>query len=65
MTIEEVNNQMAINNEIAVLGRLNEYLSYKESDKENRFFVADDNAFTRKARLLQSIRRWQTGAKRL
>ncbi|MBQ0056243.1 MAG: hypothetical protein KBT20_01190 [Bacteroidales bacterium] len=63
MTIEVVTNQMAINNEIAVLGGLKEYLSYKEADKENRFFVAGDNMFTRKARLLQSIRRWQTGAK--
>ena len=63
MTLEEVTNQMAINNEIAVLGRLKEYLSYKETDCDNRFFVAGDNIFTRKARLLQSIRRWQTGAK--
>lgn len=63
MKLEEVTNQMAINNEIAILGRLKEYLSYKETDKENRFFVASDKAFTRKARLLQSIRRWQSGAK--
>lgn len=63
MTLEEVTDQMATNNEIAVLDRLNEYLSYKEGNKETRFFVARDNTFTRKARLLQSIRRWQTGAK--
>ena len=55
MTLEEVTNQMAINNEIAVLGRLKEYLSYKEPDSDNRFFVAGDDIFTRKARLLQSV----------
>ena len=63
MTLEELKDQMAINNEIAILGSLKEYLSYKETDKENRFFVTGDNTFTRKARLLQSIRRWQTGTK--
>ena len=63
MTLEEFKNQMSINNEIAILERLEEYLSYKETDKENRFFVTGDNTFTRKARLLQSIRRWQTGTK--
>ena len=59
MTLEEITNQMEINNEISVLEKLCKYQSYKEQTPDERFFVAGDNAFTRKARLLQSIRRWQ------
>lgn len=62
MILEEVKDQMLINNEIGILANLEEYQSYKESSPKERFYVAGDNAFTRKARLLQSIRRWQTGA---
>lgn len=63
MTIDETKDQMTTNNEIGRLANLKEYLSYKESSPDERFFVAGDNVFTKKARLLQSIRRWQTGAK--
>ena len=61
MTREEFIAQVEFNTE--EVGTLKDHLSYKEADKENRFFVASDNTFTRKARILQSIRRWQTGAK--
>ena len=44
-----------------ILSDLKEYLSYS-SDNPERHFVKTDNTFTRKARLLQAIRRWQSGA---
>ncbi|MGN0206581.1 MAG: PGN_0703 family putative restriction endonuclease [Muribaculaceae bacterium] len=61
MTKEEIIDQMRINAECGVLGDLKEYLSYSSANPE-RHFVKTDNAFTRKARLLQAIRRWQSGA---
>ena len=61
MTHDEIIDQMQINTEIGILSDLKEYLSYS-SDNPERHFVKTDNTFTRKARLLQAIRRWQSGA---
>ena len=57
MTHDEIIDQMQINTEIGILSDLKEYLSYS-SDNPERHFVKTDNTFTRKARLLQAIRRW-------
>lgn len=40
-----------------------EFLSYSTANPNELHFVKTDNAFTRKARLLQAIRRFQCGAK--
>ena len=54
--------QMLINDEIGTLSDLKYYQSYS-SDKPGYYhFVESDNVFTKKARLLQAVRRWQTGA---
>ena len=60
MTLEEVEEQMKRNCEITPT--LSECLSYSSKDPEKKTFVGSDNDFTRKARTLQAIRRWQTGA---
>ncbi|MBR6031490.1 MAG: hypothetical protein IKP36_05950 [Bacteroidaceae bacterium] len=62
MDLKGVIDQMTINDEIAVLSDLDTYLSYSSNRPDNHHFVKTDNAFTRKARLLQAIRRWQTHA---
>lgn len=60
MTLEEVKEQMNRNGEL--IPELKECLSYSSKEPEKRFFVSTDNDFTRKARTLQAIRRWQSGA---
>lgn len=60
MTMKEKIDQMILNNEC--VPDLKDCLSYSSSDPTKFFFVKTDNAFTRKARVLQAIRRWQTGA---
>lgn len=60
MTMNDFIQQMELNNEC--LPDLKNCLSYSSNNSGKFFFVKTDNAFTRKARLLQAIRRWQTGA---
>lgn len=60
MIMKEIIEQMELNNEC--VPDLKDCLSYSSSDPAKFFFVKTDNAFTRKARVLQAIRRWQTGA---
>lgn len=64
MNREEIMDQMAINNEIGILSnaKIEEFLSHSSANPNDYHFVKTDNAFTRKARLLQSIRRFQSGA---
>ena len=62
MNTNELKEQMAINNEIGILGGIEEYMSYSSNAPDKPFFVNTDDAFTKKARLLQAIRRWQAGA---
>ena len=62
MNTNELKEQMAINNEIGILGGIEEYMSYSSNAPDKPFFVNIDDAFTKKARLLQAIRRWQAGA---
>ena len=50
------------NTECYALSRLEEYLSYSSINPQCRYFVKTDNAFTRKARLLQAIRREESGS---
>lgn len=55
---------MEINNEIGVLSmsKDEEFLSHSSRNPDKLSFVKTDNAFTRKARMLQAIRRFQSGA---
>lgn len=62
MNDNELMKQMAINNEIGILGDIKEYMSYSSDAPNKYFFLKTDNAFTKKARLLQAVRRWQAGA---
>ncbi len=48
--------------EMERLGSLDNYKSYSSDNPNKHFFVRTDNPFTRKARVLQAIRRSQTGA---
>ena len=43
---------------------LTDYLSYNSADPQKNDFVKSDNAFTRKARLLQATWRKESGAAR-
>lgn len=61
MEMNELKDQLAINNEIGILGDIKNYMSYS-SDAPNKYYFVKDDVFTKKARLLQAIRRWQTGA---
>ena len=47
---------------MCTLNQLEDYLSYSSTAPHRRYFVKTDNAFTRKARLLQAIYRKRTGA---
>lgn len=62
MKINELKDQLSINNEIGTLGDIENYMSHSSNKPGNYYFVNTDNAFTKKARLLQAVRRWQTGA---
>ena len=68
MNGEEIIDQMAIDNEIGNLcnasneGLKKEFLSHSSANTNNYHFVKADNVFTRKARLLQAVRRFQSGA---
>ena len=62
MEMNELKDQIAINNEIGILGDIKNYMSYSSKVPNKYYFVNTDNVFTKKARLLQAIRRWQTGA---
>ena len=53
---------LSINNEIGALGGIENYMSHSSDKPDLYFFVKTDNAFTKKARLLQAVRRWQTYA---
>ena len=44
------------------LCELKDYLSYSSVNPQRRYFVKTDNAFTRKARLLQAIHRKESGS---
>ena len=44
------------------LCELKDYLSYSSVNPQSRYFVKTDNAFTRKARLLQAIHRKESGS---
>ena len=44
------------------LHELKDYLSYSSVNPQRRYFVKTDNAFTRKARLLQAIHRKESGS---
>ena len=62
MNRHEMVDQESIKKEIESLDDLKTYKSYS-SDKPGEYnFIKSDNPFTKKARLLQSVRRWQTGA---
>lgn len=63
MNREEIVDPMAINNEIGILSnaRKEEFLSHSSENPEC-YFAKTDNAFTKKARLLQAVRRFQSGA---
>lgn len=60
--MNEFNNQLAIKNEIDTLGGIENYMSHSSVKPNEFYFVKTDNAFTRKARLLQAIRRKQSCA---
>ena len=53
---------MVTNNIIKNTERLKEYLSHSSNRPDEYYFVKTDNAFTRKARLLQAIHRKLSGA---
>lgn len=44
------------------LCELKDYLSYSSVNPQRRYFVKTDNAFTRKARLLQAMHRKESGS---
>ena len=44
------------------LHELKDYLSYSSVNPQCRYFVKTDNAFTRKARLLQAMHRKESGS---
>lgn len=62
MNRNEMLDQESIKKEIESLDDLRTYLSHSSNEPEEYGFIKSDNAFTKKARLLQSVRRWQTGA---
>lgn len=62
MDIKETTVQIKIDDEIGFLSDLKTYQSHSSNKPDEYHFVRTDNAFTKKARLLQAIRRWQTGA---
>ncbi|MCR4965585.1 MAG: hypothetical protein K6A41_08010 [Bacteroidales bacterium] len=53
---------MTINDELASLSKIQTYLSHSSDDPQKYYFLKSDNAFTKKARLSQAVRRWQSGA---
>ena len=63
-SIKDLKDQMALNNELSVLdhAKIEELLSHSSADPDKFYYVKTDNAFTRKARLLQALRRYQSGA---
>ena len=61
MKKNEFKDQLSINNEIGALGDIEKYMSHSSDKPDLYYFVNSDNAFTKKARLLQAVRRWQTG----
>lgn len=62
MKKNDFKDSMSINNEIGALGDIENYMSHLSDKPDLYFFVKTDNVFTKKARLLQAVRRWQTCA---
>ena len=62
MNRHEMLDQESIKKEIESMDDLKTYLSHFSDNPEEYYYIKSDNAFTKKARLLQSVRRWQTGA---
>lgn len=60
MEMNEFKDQLSINNEIGALGNIENYMSHSSNKPDKYYFVNTDNAFTKKARILQAVRRWQT-----
>ena len=62
MNRHETIDQESIRKEIESLDDLKTYKSHSSDNPEKYYYIKSDNEFTKKARLLQSVRRWQTGA---
>ena len=65
MKTDNKTTQMSINEEIQMLSKIDwkkELRSHSSANPDEYYFVKSDNAFTRKARFLQAIRRYQSGA---
>jgi hypothetical protein len=60
MEMNDFKDQLSINNEIGALGNIENYMSHSSGEPDKYYFVNTDNAFTKKARILQAVRRWQT-----
>ena len=63
MKTDNKTTQMSINEEIQMLSKIDwkkELRSHSSANPDEDYFVKSDNAFTRKARFLQAIRRYQS-----
>ena len=58
--MNDFKDQLSINNEIGALGNIENYMSHSSDEPDKYYFVNTDKAFTKKARILQAVRRWQT-----